>query len=242
MAFQKEWHELVDKVKPHVVRIETPRYSGTGFFFHRTKTGLIAIATAAHVVDEAQYWEEPLRVHYDKNEPLLLREGDRAILIDRKRDTAAIVLAGKGLPVPEKPIELAPEKSHLKVGTDVGWLGYPAGVAGTELCFFGGRVSAFKSRENLYFVDGVVINGVSGGPAFFHPDFPRIIGVLSAYIPNRTTGETLPGLSVVRDVSHLHELVKDFQSVDEAKKEEKVESEAPPAQPRPSESESKTRK
>ena len=50
---QREWYELVAQVKSHVVRIQTPRGSGTGFFFHRLKSHLVRIATAAHVVDEA---------------------------------------------------------------------------------------------------------------------------------------------------------------------------------------------
>lgn len=118
---------------------------------------------------------------------------------------------------------------HLKVGNEVGWLGFPA-IPRADLCFFGGRVSAYLEDEAAYLVDGVAINGVSGGPAFCFPEAPTIMGILSAYVPNRATGQTLPGLSVVRDVSHLHELLQDFKSVEDAKREETPPS-APPAPP-----------
>jgi hypothetical protein len=47
------------------------------------------------------------------------------------------------------------------------------------------------------------------------------------YKPNRATGETLPGLSVIRDVSHLRDAVKAFDSLEEAKEQESPPSEAP---------------
>lgn len=63
-------------------------------------------------------------------------------------------------------------------------------------------------------------HGTARGPAFqLTNSGPRLMGVLSAYIPNRATGEDLPGLSVARDISHFHELLKDFKSVEEAKEE-----------------------
>ena len=73
-------------------------------------------------------------------------------------------------------------------------------------------------------MDGVAINGVSGGPAFHVTGVEEmpvlIMGVVSAYVPNRATGETLPGLSVVRDVAQFHELAPTFASLDQAKSAE----------------------
>ena len=66
---------------------------------------------------------------------------------------------------------------------------------------------------------------VSGGPTFhIRQDNVRVIGVVSAYMANRATGEALPGLCVVRDVSHLQQITGHFKSIDEAK-----EKETPPA-------------
>ena len=83
--------------------------------------------------------------------------------------------------------------------------------------------------EEAYLVDGVAINGVSGGPAFI-PE-KMLIGVVAAYIPNRATGEPLPGLAVVRGVGQFHEVAESFRSLDEAKAQETQPTEPPPPAP-----------
>jgi hypothetical protein len=115
----------------------------------------------------------------------------------------------------------------IKVGVEIGWLGFPA-IPRSGLSFFSGRVSSYNVDDSTYFVDGVAINGVSGGPPFQRKTDapPVLIGVVSAYIPNRATGTVLPGVAVVQDVSYLHELSAQFRSIDEAK-----ESETPPTPP-----------
>jgi hypothetical protein len=217
----QNWYKAVEMISPHVVRILTPRGSGTGFLFHRSASGnLIGIATAAHVVEDSHAWEEPMRIyHAETNTSILVREAERAVFLDTKRDTAAIIFGpGKRLQLPLDPFHLAPEGKHLKQGNEIAWLGFPA-VARDNLCFFNGHISA--SVLGGYLVDGVAINGVSGGPAFhLVADIPILFGVLAAYMPNRATGEALPGLAVIQDVSHFHELVKGFKSVDQAKEQE----------------------
>ena len=118
-------------------------------------------------------------------------------------------------------LSLAPEGRTLRVGIEVGWVGFPA-VASDQLCFFSGRVSSFVSAEGAYLVDGVAINGVSGGPAIHLSSAGEIhiMGVVSAYIPNRATGDALPGLAVIRDVVQLQGLVKELDSLDEAHDQE----------------------
>ena len=111
----------------------------------------------------------------------------------------------------------------------MGWLGYPA-IPRASLCFFSGRISAWVEAENAYLVDGVAINGVSGGPAFIITG-AMLVGVVSAYIPNRATGEPLPGLAVVRNVNQFHDLAQTFKNLDEAKAEEKPPTEPPPPTP-----------
>jgi hypothetical protein len=82
----------------------------------------------------------------------------------------------------------------------------------------------------VYLVDGVAINGVSGGPAFYIKDGReiRVMGVVSAYAPNRATGETLPGLSVVRSVRRLHEVIQSLSSFDQAKEQQTRPASVPP--------------
>ena len=204
------------------MRLSTPRGSCTGFFLtHGQHTGLCAIATAAHVISQAHYWEEPIRIeHTEPGKSALLRHGNRAIFV-HDDDTAAIVLPKGELPFPIASLPLIEKGQRLRVGNEIAWLGFPA-IPGADLCFFGGRVSAWLEQESAYLVDGVAINGVSGGPAFYIKKGRAItiMGVVSAYAPNRATGETLPGLSVVRSVRNLHDVVQDLSSLDQAKAQE----------------------
>lgn len=49
-----EWHDAVSIVMPHIVKIETPSGSGTGFLsFYTHNRTVRAIATAHHVIKHA---------------------------------------------------------------------------------------------------------------------------------------------------------------------------------------------
>jgi len=226
-----EWYEAVEIVESHIFKISTPRGSGTGFLLSSEVDGFMCtVATAAHVIDQAHYWEENIRIdHFKTGTSTLLRQPDRAIFIDSEHDIARITFAyDQPLDIPQSPIALAPEKMRLKVGSEIGWLGFPA-IPGANLCFFGGRVSSWIQNQHAYLVDGVAINGVSGGPAFaIDSSSITIIGLVSAYMPNRATGETLPGLAVVRDVSRYHELARTLKSLEQAKSKESLESNPQP--------------
>jgi hypothetical protein len=226
-----EWHEIVGLVRPHVVRIWTPQGSGTGFLVSASKsTPLCAIATAAHVIDHAHYWEEPIRIeHQASGKTVLLRHSDRAITLDADKDTAAVTLRREGLGLPTDLLPLTEKDKYFKPGVEIGWLGYPA-IPRANLCFFSGRISAWVQADDAYLVDGVAINGVSGGPAFALWG-GVLAGVVSAYIPNRNTGEVLPGLAVVRGVAQFHDVAASFRSIDEAKAEETPPTEPPPPTP-----------
>ena len=208
-----DWHEHVRVVLPHVVRIATPGGYGTGFLRYR-EDGWFGIATARHVVAHANAWEQPIQIyHASSPTPLMLRQGERVIAPHPDLDVAMVVgretdaFAGW----PETPLALA-QDAPLRRGVAVGWLGFPHLVDdGTQCCFFSGSISAF--RDHRYFVDGVAIQGVSGGPAFCtlwdaaaNDTRVAIIGSISEYRPNRVTDETLPGLLVADDVSGLHTL------------------------------------
>jgi len=229
-----EWQHAIERITDFVVRISTPQTSGTGFLVSRSMVDPVCgIATAAHVIKHAHYWEQPIQIdHLASGKSLMLHHDERAILIEGY-DTAAIVFDKGEMPFPENTPRISPEGKSLKVGIEVGWLGFPA-ISSTNLCFFSGRTSCYLPKEHAYLVDGVAINGVSGGPTFFNTenDFV-VVGVVSAYIANRVTGETLPGLAVIRDVTQYQKLEKRFKTIDEAKtKETKLQS-----PPLPSESE-----
>jgi hypothetical protein len=225
------WNNIVEKLSPYVVKIETPRGHGTGFLclYNHDKT-FFGIATAAHVVSYADQWQEPIRLqHFHKNETAFLKEEDRVIWLDNATDSAVIIVRSEELHLPETPIPLLPMTAPLAIGAEVGWLGFPA-VAAQTLCFFSGVISARQEWRHAYLIDGVAINGVSGGPVMYatEADGVQIVGSVSAYISNRATGETLPGMAVARDVSYLHDSISNMKSMDEAanKREQQKASEA----------------
>jgi hypothetical protein len=218
-----EWQTAIETVKPYVVKILTPQGTGTGFLVSFPKDRrLFGVATAAHVVNHAHLWEEPIRLHHvGSGETVVLHHADRAIFLEENLDTAAVVFQNQSIKWPEKALELIPVAVNLKIGNEVGWLGFPA-ISPANLCFFTGVASCWLENDRAYLVDGVAINGVSGGPAFHvaMDGVLRVIGVVSAYIPNRATGEPLPGLCVVRDVKQFQELSQRFATVGEAKRQE----------------------
>jgi hypothetical protein len=218
-----EWYEAVDALKPRMVRIATPIGTGSGFLLPwPSKSGLCAVATAAHVVDHAFYWEQPIRLdQVETGKTLLIRQEQRAIFADSRLDTAVIVFEAETIQPPEGNLSFVPEAQYFRVGNEVGWLGFPAITP--SLCFFSGRISAWREEEKAYLIDGVAINGVSGGIVFsLRADEPIVVGVVSAYVPNRATGEVLPGLAVARDVSYLHQQATNFASLDEARSAQSV--------------------
>ena len=96
-------------------------------------------------------------------------------------------------------------------------------------CFFSGRVSAHLDSKDGYFVDGVAINGVSGGPAFhYEPDGSLVLtGLLSAYMPNKAPGVPLPGLAVVKHVGQLQKVVRELQGLDDGIERQRLPPELP---------------
>src|ERR1019366_6072997 len=202
------WNAIVDKVSPYVVKIETPRGHGTVFLclYNQDKT-FLGIATARHVVSYADEWQQPIRVqHFPSGTIKFLKEADRTILSDPDTDSAVILFAPGDLGLPQELIQLLPTTASLDIGTEIGWLGYPA-LAAYTLCFFSGNVSA--RREHSYLIDGVAINGVSGGPVIYSIDTEGVqfVGTVSAYMSNRATGDVLPGLAIAQDVSHFHDMI-----------------------------------
>jgi hypothetical protein len=110
-----------------------------------------------------------------------------------------------------------PRETRLPIGVEIGWLGFPS-VAQSTLCFFSGNVSAWEDYRHAYLIDEVAINGISGGPVLYSTpvDGAQIVGVITAYMANRATGEALLGLSFAQDVSHFHGVATHVKSIDEA--------------------------
>jgi Trypsin-like peptidase domain len=212
------WDTAITTVAPHVVKIETPTGYGTGFLaFYNLERLWCGIATAAHVVEHADEWQEPLRIR-NENSTLFLKNDDRVIYIDRHNDSAVVLFFKGELQLPEVPITLLPMDAPCSIGIDIGWLGFPA-IEQHTMCFFSGTLSARQAYRKSYLIDGVAINGVSGGPVFHCPGPAQvqIIGCVSAYHANRATGEALPGLLRAQDVSHFHTVAGHIRSIDEGR-------------------------
>ncbi len=214
------WSLISSKIFPYIVKIETPSGHGTGFlFFYNDNQSLCGVATALHVVGHDDKWQYPIRLsHHHSNETYLLNEPNRIIFSNYETDSAIILFPKSSIPFPENLIPLIPHKETLGIGKEVGWFGFPS-IAPHTLCFFSGHISAKQNSGKSYLIDGVAINGVSGGPVVFFTDTEKIqiIGFISAYSANRFGSNTLPGLSIAQDVSYFHKIIHKINSIDEAR-------------------------
>jgi len=163
-----EWDQIVQKVTPHIVKIETQSGHGSGFLFmYNDNKSWCGIATAAHVLYQADKWKQPIQIFHSKsNQTLFLQASERVITIDWETDSAVLLFSIEDLPLPQDLIPLLPSSSPLDIGLEVGWLGFPA-IESFTLCFFSGIISARQDFRKAYLIDGVAINGVSGGPVLY---------------------------------------------------------------------------
>lgn len=225
-----EWNNIVSYLTPYIVKVETQDGHGTGFMcMHNPLKTFVGIATARHVVEQADEWQQPVRItHFPTKNSAFLAQPDRVIFSDPDTDSAVILVPIDKLDLPKEPIGLLPTANVLDIGTEVGWLGYP-GIAAHTLCFFSGNVSAWQEWRHSYLIDGVSIPGVSGGPvAWLHPtEGLKIVGLISAYVSSKTT----PGLAIARDVSHFHSILSWFNSLEEARKEKEKQLQEQQAKP-----------
>lgn len=224
----------MEEIKPFIFKIATPDGYGTGFqVLYPQNRQLCGIATAYHVIDHAEEWEEAIKLtHISSGESTILKNEDRVIFIYPQYDLAFILFGKNKLPLEKREPILIEPKRILKQGVEIGWCGFPGIAPPNELCFFAGHTSYCHAKEAYYLVDGVAINGVSGGPAFYIDQLTeevKIVGVISAYRANRIHGEIYPGLSKVCSVNPYHEMLKELRSLEEADekaKETKEEQEA----------------
>lgn len=212
-----ELNNVYNIMSEYIVKIETPDCFGTGFlcFINNDKT-LYGIATAAHVIQRAHRWEQPIVLtHYNTKHSIILRPDVRAIFFG-DLDSAVIVFSTTAFPF-SFSLDKLPKfsESIVPIGNTVSWMGFPC-ISPDTLCLFKGIISAnVKGDCNAYLIDGVSINGVSGGPiVFINTDGDiKVIGIVNSYGVNRSTGESLPGLLYAQDVSSFDKVVHDLNSL-----------------------------
>lgn len=195
------WDETLSKIEPLVVRVLAGNSQGTAFAIGvSTNDGgcHTMFATARHVVHDVLGNNESLdMVAADGSLISTLTSGPvRVYLVGPPEcDTALIAVPTKKPLVGQGALHPMPLQTMLRRGVQLGWLGYP-GLVAPELCFFHGVVAGHMENPPIYLVDGVAINGVSGGPAFDRAGL--LVGLISAYVPNQVEhGLTLPGLMIV---------------------------------------------
>mgnify|MGYP001615140802 CR=1 FL=1 len=224
---QKNWQTEILKIKPFIFKISTPTGYGTGFLIFKNDQNICGIATAYHVIAHAYEWNEPIKISQyisNKERFLIYDPNIRVIEVNQERDLAFILFADNpqdSFDINEKNIPKLTDLGEIvDTGTEIGWNGFPV-IEPSELCFFSGFISCYLKKIDSYLVDGVAINGVSGAPSFFidKKTFElKICGVISNYFPNKSTGDSLPGLSMIRSVTIYKERLENLKSIDEARK------------------------
>ena len=197
-----DWFTAVAEMKKSVVKIETPTCSGTGFAIPPPpgKEGWGCIMTAWHVIGHACSWKEPIRIiHSLSNTTVELQASEIAINPAQGRDQGYILFDHAKLPNLLSARLKEGSLTWFNDGVEIGWLGYPR-LYPNKACFFHGYVSSYDENIEAYIVDGVAINGVSGGPVFeISTGLPVVVGLVTDYQPN----QNLPGISIVRSVNPL---------------------------------------
>jgi hypothetical protein len=209
------WHVCLDYVKKYIIKIETPSVFGTGIFVMESKIADVSylnIATAYHVIKHAHEWLEPIKLtHFNTQKTIFLNPYSQdnsysVSFVDPLHDLAIIRLHSYLLEIKEPTPNLTPPMSFIQPGFEIGWCGFPSLSAETlnSVCFFNGHISSLYNQEGDYFVDGTVINGVSGGPVFTKLNGDTIvIGLVAGYIANQQMGTSTPGLSIMRNINPI---------------------------------------
>lgn len=121
------------------------------------------------------------------------------------------------------------EDTTEPIGSSIGWLGYPVlidkGII--QPSFFSGVISNIFPATDQYVIDGVSIDGVSGGPVFYLSNDCSdsfIIGSISSYHVNRVpVGENMeswPGLLISYNVSVFKPLIEHLKTLEDAKNQQ----------------------
>lgn len=162
------------------------------------------LATAWHVVSDAEKGTSTRLCDQHGAEVVRSKGGNMAVMeIGSDIDCGLIVVTSeKEIFSRDLLLPVLPWEVHLRRGTEVGWLGYP-GITEPELCFFHGHISGMRQKPPVYLVDGVAINGVSGGPVF--DNRCHLAGLVSAYQPNAVDeSTTLPGVSWMVPINYIY--------------------------------------
>jgi hypothetical protein len=203
------WADIIDRISPNVFSIRTEESLGSGFVVSITEAPAEAhhtlIATAWHVVQDLVGGSGDIElISSDKKQRFSSVDDEISFyrIGPEFYDTALIHCSTKTPMIKRTDLlPIFPEDYILARGAEIGWLGFP-GIVDPELCFFSGHISGYSHDPPAYLVDGVAINGVSGGPVF--DENCNLVGMVTAYLPNRVSERTvLPGLASITPIGAI---------------------------------------
>lgn len=211
------WHDAATKVSKILFRVYTNDGMGTCFLLSIATPGegvhYGMFATAWHVLKDVQTKESIKLVSADRKKKLdsINSTIDFERLGDEEYDTALIIVKTNEPIIDENNLLPIPPKEHLLAqGAELAWMGFP-GFVEPEPCFFHGYISGYLDNPPTYLVDGVAINGVSGGPAF--DKHAQLAGLVSAYLPNQLDEDTiLPGISILIPINPIRAFMEKLQN------------------------------
>lgn len=201
------WYEAAERVGRATYRLYTDHAMGTGFLLMVGKSPeqySAILATAWHVVSDAVEGTSLRVCDRTGKEVTRSRDGNIAVLeIGTEIDCAIVVITSEQEVFSQDLLlPILPHEVQFRQGTEIGWMGYPA-IVEPELCFFHGHVAGMLRKPPVYLVDGVAINGVSGGPVF--DNRCHLAGLVSAYLPNQVDEKTiLPGVSWMIPINFIY--------------------------------------
>lgn len=200
-----DWPSIVSKIQPLCFQIHAGGSLGTGFAIGVSGNDggcHTMLATALHVVADVLGNDQPIEIiRSDGSVMSKFAAGPLRIfpISPPECDCALIEVPTKEPLIQPEQLCAMPLETMLNRGTEIGWLGYP-GFVFPELCFFHGFISGHLEQPPVYLIDGVAINGVSGGPAF--DESGLLCGMVSAYLPNQVDhSTTLPGVMIATSMN-----------------------------------------
>lgn len=191
--------EMVDQVKPGVVRVNTADGVGSGIIFEQLEGGTGLVLTNYHVV------EDSYRIDVLVGDSRTFRA--RVVGFDQRRDLAVLEMCCADFPT----LELS-ETAGISAGSEVVAIGYALGLTG-DATVTRGIVSAVRyhpgMRAWVIQTDASINPGNSGGPLLLPTG--EVIGI-TTFIQNRDNrGSPTAGLGFAVSERSIRSLLPDLK-------------------------------
>ncbi|MCI0786540.1 MAG: trypsin-like peptidase domain-containing protein, partial [Chloroflexi bacterium] len=187
--------DMVEKIRPSVVRINTSLGDGSGFIFEIPQTGGVALVlTNAHVVEGAEW------INVTLNDSTTF--SNEILGIDPAQDLAVLKICCGHY----QALEFG-DASRLRARTRVVAIGYPSGISG-KASVTGGIVLAVRLNRGRWVIqtDAAIDPGISGGPLLSLSG--EVLGINTSKYATTESGVPVEGIGfAVSEVSVLQDLL-----------------------------------